>query len=157
MNATCFPRSVAAQCNKAPRPPSVRMQNVIDEVNTRRAAMSSALLREKFASLGAPLQVRELRGGDRRAPRVVASVRQTPRGRYVDLGCNARRPAILRVEDVRPDARELTLVVDDAPEVPPGARCGAERFLCRFEQRRWHLEAMPVTLPQATGVKVRPH
>ena len=146
MPATSFTIRGSAQRNQAPRPPSGPAPSIGDLVAALENATNARRVRETFASVGATLEVRELRAPLLRSPRVVLHVRRGADGEYFDLAFNARRPAVLRVREIRPEARQLTLEVADAPEVPPSRRARPEQFLCGRDQAHWFVEPLTASL-----------
>ena len=158
MNITSLAQRAPARRNEAPRPPSLFIAAILDEVsNERSPAMGARLIGDKFASIGARVELHEIRSPcSLDNSRITVNIRHDRRGEYFDLAWNARRPSILRVLDVQPKERHLLLMVDDAPEVPPSRRAGEQKFLCGHDERHWFVAAVPEMSAETQARAMRP-
>ena len=99
--------------------------------------MDTGLLADKFARIGARVQVREIRNGPfRRRPQAPGiDIGTDGRGEFFDIRVAQGEGVVYEVADLRPDVRHLLLL---------GRRDGAkEKYLCGHDERHWFVCAVP--------------
>lgn len=100
--------------------------------------MDMALVRSKFARLGARAIVRDPRWGSRlrrEQDSFAIDIGRDPRGEYFDFRITSGEEVDLTVVDVKPAMRHLLLMVRQSGR--------KDKFLCGHDERHWFVAAVP--------------
>ena len=105
--------------------------------------MSTNLLDDKFARIGARLKINDLPSGRRRGMDAVSlDVRTDGQGVFFEITNPPGARAEISVLDARPADRHLLLLVREGGE--------KHKFLCGHDERHWFVAGIPETAPVGT-------